>query len=339
MFLAAAAITVAACSDDDRPATPIDSKEPPAVSPTQLFLAGDGELGVVDVDGETTRVLLVDQLAPGDPPYRIVRRGDRLVFYGGDTYSVDLALETAPRKVHDSWFFIPSSTDDRVWVAILDPESPDTVRALSAVLEVTADGHIATPPARPPGGRWPVGAVQAGLLLERERTGLDLWDPRRNTVVQRLPKAWPGPTQGNLLAWCAGGGPSRGASLHLTDVVSNTDRWQIEPPAGFAAFRCWDGAFAPNGRTFAVPIARHQDLSARHELALVDVVSGRSRVVPGSKVPAGYVFVTWTSSGKEVFLTGGQSSGTRRIVAYAVGEDRARVLDVKVPPFYGIAAS
>ncbi len=358
MLAAAASLVAAACGEDDEPpVAPLDSAGTPAVSEpaesdpavpeaavpepasTRLFLAGEGELAVVDVDTESTRVLQVDQLAAGDPPYRIVRRGNELVVYGGDTYAVDLELETTPRKVHKSWFFIPAAAEDRVWVAILDPGSPDTVRALSAVVEVTADGVVTSPSAHPPGGRWPIGAVSAGLLFERETGGLELWDPRRGTVIRELPAAWPGPTHGNLLAWCVGGGPTWGASLHLTDVVGRGDRWRIDPPTGFAAFRCWDGAFAPDGKTLAVPVMRRRDLSAQHALALVDVQSGRSTVIEGSAVPAGYVFVAWASSGEQVFLTGGQRPEPRRIVAYRLGDDHARELAVEVPDFYGIAAS
>ena len=117
MLAAAASLVAAACGEDDEPpAAPLDSAGKPAVSEpaesdpaapeavesepasTRLFLAGEGELAVVDVDTESTRVLQVDQLAAGDPPYRIVRRGNELVFYGGDTYAVDLAARDDTEK-------------------------------------------------------------------------------------------------------------------------------------------------------------------------------------------------------------------------------------------------
>src|SRR5438552_4602217 len=52
----------------------------------RLFLAGDGELWVVDVAAERVRHVKLPQLAPGDPPDRIVRRGNRFVLWGYDTY-------------------------------------------------------------------------------------------------------------------------------------------------------------------------------------------------------------------------------------------------------------
>jgi hypothetical protein len=280
------------------------------------------------------------QLASGDPPYRIARRGRSLVFYGKDgTYSLDLALSEPPRRVHKSWFFLPSTVDDRVWVALLDPTSPETVRALRAVVEVTSSGVVTVPPVRPPGGRWPVAAVTDGLLLEHKRGGLELWDPIRDTVIRRLPAAWPGPTHGNLLAWCDGSGPNWGASLHLTDVPSNSDRWRIDPPKGFAVFGCSQGAFAPDGRTLAIPVARSRLPAAPYTLALVDRASGHVTVVADSEVAAGYVFVAWSASGRQVFLTGGERFQSRTIVAYQLGQPTARTLSLNLPAFYGIAAS
>jgi hypothetical protein len=327
-------MVLAACMgarEAQAPPPPVASQ---AAAHATLYLAGDGELAVVDVEAETARVIPLEELAAGDPPYRIVRRGHDLVFYGGPTYAVDLELRSEPRRLGSSWFFIPSATEDRMWLAYLDPESPETVRALSAVAEITSHGVVTVPPTRPPGGRWPVAAVSAGLLFERRSGGLELWDPARGRILERLPEASFGPTHGNLLAWC-----DAENRLHLTDVLRGADRARLAPPPGFAVFRCWDAAFAPDGRTLAIPVSRRVDLRGRHALALVDVGSGAARVVDGSTVPAGYVFVAWDSSGEQVFLTGGERGQQRAIVAYRIGEERARQLAVDVPDFYGIAAS
>jgi hypothetical protein len=306
----------------------------PSPPPTRLYLAGDGQLTVVDVEAERARVVDLPQLSPGDPPYRIARRGRSLVLWGYDTYAVDLDVSVPPRKLHKSWFFIPSAVEDRVWVAILDPESPETERALSGVAEVTSDGVVTVPPVRPPGGRWPVAAVSDGLLFERDRGGLELWDPATGHLVRPIPEASAGPTHGNLLAWC-----DADYRLHLTDVTTASAVVVATLPAAFGAFVCWAGAFAPDGKTLAVPVSDCTDFAGPHTLALVEVPSGRLTVVEGSEVPAGYVFVAWTSSGEHVFLTGGQRGEPRTIVAYRLGDERAGELDVEVPDFYGIAAS
>ena len=87
------------------------------------------------------------------------------------------------------------------------------------------------------------------------------------------------------------------------------------------------------------PVVGSSDPAGPHRLAVIELPSGNGRVVKGSKVPGGWVLVAWASSGNEVFLTGGSTRQSRVIVAYRLGEDRARRLAVEVPAFYGIAAS
>ena len=330
-------VALTACSGGDGDSDTAAGGASPAkpAAGTRLYLAGDGELAVLDVASGRVQPRLVPELAGGDPPYRIVRRRARLVLYGGDTYVTDMTLST-PTRLHTSWFFIPSAVEDRVWVALLDPESPDTVRALSGVAELTTDGVVTVAPVRPPGGRWPVGDTTSGLLFERPGGGLDVWDPAARAVVRRLPDAWHGPTHGDLLAWCALGGKRAGELLHLTDVSTATVRWQAGTPAGFTAFACAEGAFSPDGQTLALPVAR-ADPYGPSALALVEVGTGEVRIVPRSQVPGGYVFVTWASSGDEVFLTGGDSE-PRTVAAYRLGDEHARRLTVDAA-FYGVAAS
>jgi hypothetical protein len=61
--LALAAATVA-CGEDERAGAVSEAEAP---SP-RLYLAGDGELWIVDVATERTRRLALRRLAPGDPP-------------------------------------------------------------------------------------------------------------------------------------------------------------------------------------------------------------------------------------------------------------------------------
>jgi hypothetical protein len=248
LLLAALAAASGGCAGDDA----TTQSAPAAVPPSQprLFLAGDGQLAIVDIESATARLIQLPQLAAGDPPYRIIRRDGNLVFYGGDTYAFAFDLRSAPRKIGDSWFFIPSAREDRVWLATLDPASAESVRALRAVREVTVAGEVTTAAARPAGGRWPVAAVSDGLLFERRAGGLDLWDPSRGRVIRTLPQAAAGPTRDNLLAWCDAAG-----RLHLTDVGSGAEQALVAPPEGFAAFACRQGEFGPDGRLLAVPLS------------------------------------------------------------------------------------
>jgi hypothetical protein len=308
--------------------------EPPRPSePARLFLAGDGELTVVDVDAAQSKVHRVPELAPGDPRYRIVRRGDQLVLFGFDTYVVDLDLRSPPRKLGESWFFIPGAEPDRVWLTELDPASPETERALAAVREVSVDGHLTFPGVRPPGGRWPDAAVGDTLVLEDGKGGLELWNPATGAFTRRLPDAEVGPAQGDLLAWCE----RDGGILHVIDVESGRDR-AVEPPPAFAAFDCWSGAFSPDGSTLAVAVVLEDAASdAERTLALVDLDDGEATPVEGSSVHPHYGFVAWSAGGDRVFMSGG-GPDDRRLLQYRLGEPGAVRIPVTVRDFYGMAA-
>jgi hypothetical protein len=318
------ALLLAACGGD--------GDSPTAAQPTKLFLAGDGELTVVDVDAGLAERRRLPELAPGDPPHRIVRCGDRLVFYGGETYVLDPDLSSPPTKLGDSWFFIPAAEPDRVWLALLDPTSPETVRALAAVREVSVDGSVTVPPVRPPAGRWPVAAVGDVLVFEDRRGGLELWSPSTGEYTRRVPGASLGPSQGDLLAWC----DDEGRTLHVMDVRSGSDR-AIEPPEDFAAFDCSSGAFSPDGASLAIPVLAAGFESSRL-LALVDVESGTAEAVGSSGVATGYVYVAWSSGGDRVFLTGGDGR-LRDLLQYRLGEREAVRVPVEVRGFYGLAAT
>jgi hypothetical protein len=305
--------------------------ESPSAGAT-LFLAGDGVLTVVDVDAERAEVHPLAELAPGDPSHRIVRRGDELVLWGYDTYVVDADLSTRPRKLGDSWFFVPSAQPDRVWLAYLDPESPETVRALAGVSEVSVDGRVTVPLVQPPQGRWPVAAVGDDLVFESRRGGLELWNPTARAFTGRLPGAALGPSQGDLLAWCR----DEGRTLHVTDARAGSDR-PVTPPEGFAAFDCASGAFSPDGATLALPVTRSVELGVSRSLALVDVEEGVATAVPGSTVQPDYVFVAWSQGSDRVFLSGGPADD-RQLLEYRPGEPGARRVPVDVGDFYGMAA-
>jgi len=303
----------------------------PSREPTLVYLAGDGRLTVVDVDAGRAVLHELAVLAPGDPLYRIVLRGNKLVVYGGDTYVLDPDLRTPPRKLGGSWFFIPSAKSDRVWLAVLDRTSPATVRALATLREVTVDGRVTFPAVHPPGGRWPVVAVGEELVFEDRDGGLELWSPRTGEFTRRLPGAARGPAQGDLLAWCEG----EGLVLHVLNVRSGRDQ-TFAPPQGFVAFDCWNGAFSPDGETLAVP-ARAGGYEARRSLTLVDLAAGVARKVDGSAVHPDYVFVAWSSEGDRVVLSGGPDDD-RHLLQYRLGEPRAVPLPVEVRDFYGMAA-
>jgi hypothetical protein len=327
--------TVVACGGGE-PAGPVQGAAAPS---PRLYLTGDEELWIVDVATERVRHAPLRELAAGDAPHRIVRRGGRLVLWGYTTYVADPGFRRPPRTlVHRSWFFIPSAHPDRVWVAFLDRRSPATVRALRAVREVTAGGRVTVADVRPPGGRWPQRALVSGLLLAAGEAddAYALWDPRTRNVVRRLPRRAIGdlgPAYGDVLASC----PAPCGALRLTDVRTGARR-DVPVPRGFR-FEVWEAAFSPDGRQLAAPVRRRgAGERAPQRLALIDRASGTARVVPRSRVVPGYTLVAWSATGRHVFITGGERFGARAISAYRLGTARARALQVAVGDFYDIAA-
>jgi hypothetical protein len=328
------------------PAPPSAATSGPVSGPGEahLFLAGDQELWVVDVAGGSVRHRSLPQLSPGDPPYRIVRRGDKLVLWSYQTLTLDPGSATAQPStlVRDSWIFIPSAAPDRIWVGILDPNSPETERRLKAVREVSVDGRVTVGDVRPPEGRWPVAATSSALVFQSHGSGpggldqLELWKPLTGKVLRRLPGEFPVASHGDLLAWCR----QPCERLHVTNVATGEDV-EVRPPAGTTAFAPYQGVFSPDGKLIAVPVRSDpapttQDPKWR--LALVDVEKGTATLVQAPTLQ-GYVFVDWSPAGTTVFITGGDRFKERTIFEYRLGTASARRLPVKVGDFYGMAAT
>jgi hypothetical protein len=302
----------------------------------RLVLAGDQELWVVDVAGGTVRHRRLPQLSPGDPPYRIVRRGDKLVLWSYQTLTLDPSSATAqPRTlVRDSWIFIPSAVPDRIWVGILDPTSPETERGLAAVREVAVDGRVTVADVRPPEGRWPVAATSSALVFQSQGSGpgggqLELWSPRTGKVLRRLPGDYPVASHGDLLAWCR----QSCARLQVTNVATGKEI-QVRPPADAGGFAPEKGVFSPDGKLLAVPVRA----GPTWQLAVVDMGAKTATRITGAAVQQDYVFVDWSASGETVFLAGGRR-GDQTIFAYRLGTASARRLPVKVGDFFGMAAA
>src|SRR3954454_2783968 len=76
------------------------SAAPERVAGPKLYLAGDYELWVVDADSGRAHHVFSSELGPGDPPYKVLARGRRVVM--GQPYGSGAV-------------FIPSAHRDRVW--------------------------------------------------------------------------------------------------------------------------------------------------------------------------------------------------------------------------------
>jgi hypothetical protein len=287
---------------------------PRAETPTRLYLAGDRELWVVDVAHQSVRRLTRPLLGVSDAPHRILARGRRLVL--GTQFG-------------DSAFFLPSLRADRVWVVDVDPRTS----VVRAVREVTVAGVTTVPAVIPPQRRWPLAAVDSGLLLAGH-SGLAVWDPVANRLVRHLAvdPGTLGPANGRLVIACT---DPQCHALQLTDALTGAQR-AIRAPAGFT-FEPWSAAFSPDGHLLGIPVRVVAD--GPRQLGLVDVDRGRVAVVPDSSVSPGYTLVAWSASGQEVFLTGGGAYATPRVlVGYRLGGLAAEAIHVPLGDFYDLAA-
>jgi len=306
---------------------------------TTLFLAGDGQMWVVDVDDQRAEHLrMPNQLSAGDPPHKIAAIGERLALWSYDVTSVPMDDPSAPPETlaKDGWIFIPAANRDRIWVGYLNPDHAARERPLGELREIDAHGAVITRGVEPPGGAWPYAELADGLLFQGPGV-IRLWDPDRGETVRtyRYEEIGDmGPVTGNLLASCV----QSCEELILTDFGTD-EQVRITAPDGLA-FVAYEGSFSPDGSTLAVPVKQAgggwQSFSEYgRELAMVSLATRETQIVPGSAVTPGYVFTAWSSDGDEVFMTGGVTK--RELIAYTVGHRRARTLEVRVGHFYDIA--
>jgi hypothetical protein len=282
-------------------------------------------LTVVDLATGEATVKQVPVLAPGDALYHLVRTGGALVVYGGGaTYSLDLEVTRPPASLGESWYFVPSAREGRVWLTELDPTSPDTVRSLRSVREVTVEGRVTVAAGEPPPCKGPtvLAAVTVGLLCQDD--GLVLFDPATGKTLRRLGGSIPADTHDNTVAWCEPGC----ATFHVTDVATG-EEVSVPPAASFEFHDTYDGAFSPDGSLLALPVAVHgrePALSGGSDgIALVDVRNASASLIEGSRSGA-YAALAWSPKGDWLFFT----SGDGELLAYRAGAQRAVTLPVEV---------
>jgi hypothetical protein len=295
-----------------------------------LFLAGDGVLWAVGVDSGRVQTERLSELQGGDPPHRLLRVGDRLVFWGGATYVLDPARLKAPKRLFGQYgVFFGSAHSGRVWISTLPSGRRN---GLGQVIEITTGGRVTTRRAGAPG--TPFADTKDGLLVLTASGDVRLWDlttKRTHLVLQRKDLGGLGPADGHLLASCT----NRCQQLRLTDVRSGDVR-RFQAPSGLS-FDVAHGAFAPRGSVLAFPMLSGGATSSAR-LALVNVINRSVRVVAGSLVPGGYHFVAWSADSKDVFISGGGLLRHRVLVHYRRGMGRAVVMRAKVGDFYGMDA-
>jgi hypothetical protein len=287
-----------------------------------LFLETTTSNHLIAVDTETGRSRpLPISLNCGDALFCVVPTGGDIVIGSvGRTYVYDPSAPGPPRshRIGKGWIIFPSASDRRVWLGLLDHSTHQRLRRreLRDVREETVTGRVTRNVGRPPGGRWPAGAVDAGLLFQG-RHGLRLWKPARRAVTGRFPGAFPVDTHGNLVAHCGEPCPR----YFITDAGTG-ETTRVKPPAGYSFRAGYDGAFSADGSLLAVPLVADGSRSGSHwSVALIETSAGVAGAIPGARLPSIYQAFTWSTSGA-LFFTG--HSGT--VLTYRPGESRATVV-------------
>lgn len=310
-------------SADDRTVAP----RPPATRLFLQLLTGGEPLAVVDPASGTLRLLELPT-AGGDWLDRLHRTGDRFVWQGpGGTYAIDADLRGPFQRI-SRWAFLPSARDGRVWFIVGDQTRRG--RPLSAI-EMTVRGEVKRRLNLGRPCRGPIVQALASTFVCQEDRSLLAFDLATGKTLSRVAGLFPFAADGTILVSCG----RRCDAVRLTDIRTGRQA-SVEPPAPYRPVVGYDGAFSPDGRLVAVPVAPRgvAGTSGRLRVALVDVRHATAQVIPGSRLAADYRKLAWSSSGELFFATGGG-----RLMRYRPGAARAEPLSVKLPaPVLDIAA-
>lgn len=130
---------------------------------------------------------------------------------------------------------------------------------------------------RPPQGRWPLEAVEDGLLFPN-RNSVSLWSFAERRFTTRVPGAFPLDAEGSAIASC----DDLCVRIVVTDVESG-EVARLTPPPGYRWIGGDEGAFSPDSSRLALPVAEGDGHSYGIDgIAVVDLATGSARIVPDS---------------------------------------------------------
>jgi hypothetical protein len=303
MFLltSAAAATAAGCGDDpeeqrvvaDRPTTiaarVVDYERPEGP------VARDGLL-LIDPATGSSQAQAAPGFSGGDAQFALVPSSDQIAYRCSRGACVTgLDADSREVKLGEAWCIAPSVRADRVWLAVLDPESPATERAIASVSEVSFTGEVRTGPSTLPSRRWhcPVGAFDRGLLFQ-EASGIAAWDAQSSAVIATIPDAFPAAVHGSVVATYPDEGEGR---LRLTDVTAGREEL-IEPPPGWVYDPSYEGDFSPDGSRLAVTATRSNAPEREGGLAIVNLSTESAETVATDWIAG----IAWAPDGTELYV-------------------------------------
>ena len=295
---------------------------------------------MVDIDGGSVEVHDIPESAPGDPPYRLAWRGERLAFYGEtDLGRAVMSLDPtdpgpSPTLVKEGAFFIPSAITDRVWAFESNSQGVVTMQ------ELTVEGEATTFEVPTPPGLWPAGAVDRGVLFYGDHD-IELWGPDGEGPIQNAPgphlvAAW----QDRLLT-C---GECDRLNLVYLDVGTMQT---VDLPVGVVSVSGSGGSFSLDGRhVAALGFLTPPPITSETEMAviLIDVEAGTTSIVPGSVTTNRFSFpnVAWASDGEWLFIgpvIHDEDADQGRLLAFRPGDETAYQVPVVIETeYYGMGA-
>jgi len=293
-------------------AAPIHSSAAPAETPagTLVSIVRSNHLTAIDAASGRRTVRRVRAVAGCGT--ELFETGGHVVVAGvvesrTVVFSVPLSLHRPPRRLGSAHAFVPSATEERVWLAGVDCSR----KRMVGVREVTVDGEPTLESGRRVPGSWVPGAVNGGLVVQRGRA-LYIWDPRAAGTGRRLGLEMVAAARGNLLVGCAVASKCR--ELAILDTNSATE---IRPQHDSHRLES-DAAISPDGSLVAVPARANR----RWSVALISTRDGTTTIVPGSNTGDSYPELSWADSTGWLFFRAGT-----QVMAYRPGEPRA----VKLP--------
>jgi hypothetical protein len=297
----AAGASAAGCGED------AEERQKPANSPTPISarvvdydrpegpVARDGLLVIDPATGDSAAPA-APGFSGGDAQFALVPSSDQIAYRCSRGACVTSVESDSPEaRLGDAWCIAPSVRPNHVWLAVLDPESPATERAITSVSEVSFAGEIQTGPSILPERRWhcPVGAFDGGLLFQ-EFGGIAAWDAKASNVIATIPDIFPAATHETVVATYPDEGERR---LRLTELTTG-DVELIEPPPDWRFDQSYEGDFSPDGSRLAVTATRSDASEREGGLAVVDLSTGSTSTVRADW-SAG---VAWAPDGTELYV-------------------------------------
>lgn len=270
---------------------------PPPDEPERLVAMGLHDLGLaksIEVSKQPARPVERQlNFACGDAPFQFVRSDGRLVFCSSArTFSIDPTLSEKPRLVARGLYFVPEQ-DGILW--LVDRPKVKRVTVEGEVLDRGLVRHC-----------FVAVATEAGPICQGRSRHLEVIDIESGRPIRRLPGRFPA-ANGNTVAACDE--PCR--KLYVSNAATGDSR-SIEAPEPLEFDPTYDARFSPDGSKLATPVftepidreKRFPEQNRPTGIAIVELESGETSLVPEAKPDGVYGHVAWSSDGEHLYFSG-----------------------------------